>query len=73
MDNENNMHSSLYEVVPIDFPQGEDYIFDIELIPMSITGICHLIGLFNALTMAFWSLFIPRLGMTLSSSCIEFV
>lgn len=39
MDNEKNMHSSLYEVVPIDFPQGEDYISDIELIPMSITGI----------------------------------
>lgn len=39
MDNEKNMHSSLYEVVPIDFPQGEDYISDIELITMSITSI----------------------------------
>lgn len=39
MNNEKNMHSSLYEVVPIDFPQGEDYISDIEMITMSITGI----------------------------------
>lgn len=39
MDDEKNMHSSLYEVVPIDFPQGEDYISDIELITMSITSI----------------------------------
>lgn len=33
------MHSSLYEIVPINFPQGEDYISDIELITLSITGI----------------------------------
>lgn len=39
MNNEKNMHSSLYEVVPIDFPQGVDYISDIEMITMSITGI----------------------------------
>lgn len=39
MNNEKNMHSSLYEVVPIDFPQGVGYISDIEMITMSITGI----------------------------------
>lgn len=39
MNNEKNIHSSLYEVAPIDFPQGEDYISDIEMITMSITGI----------------------------------
>ena len=39
MDNVTTIHSSLYEVVPIDFPQGEEYISDIELITMSDTGI----------------------------------
>lgn len=39
MNNEKNIHSSLYEVAPIDFPQGEGYISDIEMITMSITGI----------------------------------
>lgn len=33
------IHSSFYQVVPIDFPQGENYISDIELITMSSTGI----------------------------------
>lgn len=39
MKNGTTIHSSLYEVVPIDFPQGDDYISDIELITMSDTGI----------------------------------
>lgn len=39
MNNEKNIHSSLYEVAPFDFPQGEGYISDIEMITMSITGI----------------------------------
>lgn len=39
MNNETIIHSSLYEVVPIDFPQGEEYISDVELITMSDTGI----------------------------------
>lgn len=41
MDNnhETTIHSSFYQVVPIDFPQGENYISDIELITMSSTGI----------------------------------
>lgn len=30
---------SMYQVIPIDFPQGNDYITDIELITMSVTGI----------------------------------
>lgn len=33
------IHSSFYQVAPIDFPQGENYISDIELITMSSTGI----------------------------------
>ena len=39
MNNETIIHSSLYQVIPIDFPQGDDYISDIELITMSDTGI----------------------------------
>lgn len=39
MNNETIIHSSLYEVVPIDFPQGEEYISDIESLTMSDTGI----------------------------------
>jgi hypothetical protein len=39
MNNDTTIHSSLYEVTPIDFPQGEEYISDIELITMSDTGI----------------------------------
>lgn len=39
MNNETIIHSSLYEVVPIDFPQGEEYISDIISITMSDTGI----------------------------------
>ena len=39
MDKDTIIHSSLYEVTPIYFPQGEEYISDIELITMSSTGI----------------------------------
>ena len=38
-DYETIIHSSFYHVAPIDFPQGENYISDIELITMSSTGI----------------------------------
>lgn len=38
-DYETIIHSSYYHVAPIDFPQGENYISDIELITMSSTGI----------------------------------
>lgn len=39
MNNGKTIQSSLYQVIPIDFPQGDDYITDIELITMSVTGI----------------------------------
>ena len=39
MNNDTITHSSLYEVTPIDFPQGEGYISDIKSITMSDTGI----------------------------------
>ena len=39
MDQDTIIHSSFYEVTPIDFPQSEEYISDIELITMSSTGI----------------------------------
>ncbi len=39
MNNETTIQSTLYQVNPIDFPQGDDYISDIELITMSDTGI----------------------------------
>ena len=39
MEQNSNIHSSLYEISPIDFPQGDEYISDIELITMSDTGI----------------------------------
>jgi len=41
MDNnhETTIHSSFYQVAPIDFPQGENYISDIEFLTMSSNGI----------------------------------
>ena len=41
MDNnhETIIHSSFYQVEPIDFPQGENYISDIEFLTMSSNGI----------------------------------
>lgn len=41
MDNnlETTIHSSFYQVAPIDFPQGENYISDIEFLTMSCNGI----------------------------------
>ena len=39
MDKDTIIHSSSYVVTPIDFPQGEEYVSDIELITVSGTGI----------------------------------
>lgn len=41
MDNnhETTIHSTFYQVAPIDFPQGENYISDIEFLTMSSNGI----------------------------------
>lgn len=39
MNNSKTIMPSMYQVIPIDFPQGDAYISDIELITMSVSGI----------------------------------